>query len=119
MMNSLKEQSSEVPKEEEDEEPPKPVKMTVDKVDHEGNIHFEFNQPLVVPNFFNSRRLLGEIDFSKIDVSRDIMSIYMVSYDDSDDKPSKYYLSMKDFNDRGMIINVNFTNPEKVSSTVT
>jgi hypothetical protein len=66
-----------------------------------------------------ARRMLGEIDFSKIDVARDIMSVYMISYDDSDVKPSNYYLSMKDFNSKEMVINVNFTNPEMVSSSKT
>ena len=77
-----------------------PVQILIEKIDNEGNLTLGFNQDLIVPDFVRGRSLSSNYSLSSIDVSRDIMDIFLIKEDPLEENTSKYFLTLKEWNEK-------------------
>lgn len=107
----------------------KPVQLDKSDVSRDGSFEIKFNQKMKVPDFIDngeSRKTLrqtGErtgdfkvkIPLSQLDVTRDICSVRFILSSDIEPESIKYFLEIKRWDESGLAIGVNFTNPLLIS----
>ena len=92
---------------EDDLKDPKPVRITVENMDFQGDVKLAFNQKLVKPD---SIEQLNDNAIRKI-----IEFYYFSTYEKIVDEKVKYELLVKEWTDLFVIINFKFEKPKEVS----
>ena len=93
---------------EDDLKSPKPVRIRVESMDFQGDVKLSFNQKLVKPDIIqelNSTTIREYIEF-----------YYFSTYNQKVDEQVKYELSVKEWTDLYVIVNLKFEKPKEVSS---
>lgn len=108
-----------------------PMKVKTGKVDSSGGLPIKSNQPTVplgitsstdpktgrrrmfVQNFYDhpvtgKRQLIG---VSELDVSRDVVDLSFITETDQETNPIGYYLDMENWDENGIDIKINYTDP--------
>jgi len=132
-----KTKAAEVTDEEIEQEPepePKELKMKTGKIDREGSVGIDFNQPTQVPDFVrgqadeNGRRRLYLLNYgfstvagkrkliglAELDVSRDLVDFSLVTTSDQESKPIGYYLEMSNWDATNLGVQATFDEPLQV-----
>ena len=113
----------------EDEKPKRPLKIKDQPVSRDGSFVIGFSQKLQVPDFIDSgnsaaegSRLLAndtdskvKIPLSQLDVTRDIFSLRFILASKIDPKTIKYFLQINRWDETGLDVFVNFTDPMQIS----
>jgi len=105
------------------EEEPKKVILRIQRISRNGVVKIEFNQRLQVPAFIDRPSSPGTqeaetrelIPLSSLDVSRDIFEFVFVLKSDVQPEDINYFLEVTKWNEYGMDVFVNFTNPLLIS----
>jgi len=100
---------------------PEPVILKISEFSREGSVKVLFNQPLIVPMFINEilnmteNTTLSLVGLEEIDVSRDILELRFVLNSNEDPDKIKFYIELKEWNEKHLIVDVNFTDPLIIS----
>jgi hypothetical protein len=103
------------------------------KVTREGGLGINTNQPVLVPDFLSKKNKSGArrlyiqnfeinpstgkrqlLGLSELDVSRDVVDLSFVTETDQESNPIGYFLDMEKWDESGLGIRINYTDPLQV-----
>lgn len=92
-----------------------PPKIKVGSLSREGKLSLKFNQPFIVPPFIAERQGRQLVDYSEINVARDILQVSLLQQPTELGKNAEFGIILEEWTSEKLAVKLNFSDPLIIS----